>query len=156
RAWEGGVGRLWRWGPAQEGRARTPPAPPRRLSEPVPWDRQAEHAPDDAKVSWQPVFERAGSGLRGRYNESLVANAEELEDKPLDDVGHDAIRAMSAVLNAPRCWVEFTIEQGQLQYLNNRLFAHSRTPFPAGGERERSRPLIRLWNREEGRKTFHA
>ena len=87
---------------------------------------------------------------------SLVTAHEELEDKPLDDVGHDAIRAMSAVLNAPRCWVEFTIEQGQLQYLNNRLFAHSRTPFRDAEEPERRRHLIRLWNRDEGRQTFHA
>ena len=122
----------------------------------MPWDRQAEHGPDDAKVSWQPIFERTGSGLRGRYNESLVGNAEELEDKALDAAGHEAIRAMGAILNAPRCWVEFTIEQGQLQYLNNRLFAHSRTPFRDAEEPDRKRHLIRLWNRDEGRQTFHA
>src|SRR6266852_1706884 len=31
-----------------------------RLYRPLPWDRQAEHAPDDAKVSRQPVFEYDG------------------------------------------------------------------------------------------------
>src|SRR5215813_10048044 len=88
-AMEGGVSRFVSLVTAHEELERTHPALLPRLYEPVPWDRQAEHAPDDAKVSWQPIFERTGSGLRGRYNESLVANAEELEDKPLDDVGHD-------------------------------------------------------------------
>jgi hypothetical protein len=122
----------------------------------VPWDRQAEHAPDDAKVSWQPVFERAAGGLRARYNHTLVENAEDLEGKRIDQAGRDALTAMSAIMNSPAHWVEFTIEKGQLQYLNNRLFAHSRTPFRDADEPERKRHLLRLWNRDEGRQTFHA
>jgi hypothetical protein len=128
----------------------------KRLYEPVPWDRQAEHAPDDVKVAWQPVFERAAGSLRGRYNHSLVENAEDLEGKRIDQDGRDALDAMSAIMNSPAHWVEFTIEGGQLQYLNNHLFAHSRTPFRDADEPEGKRHLIRLWNRDEGRQTFHA
>ena len=63
---------------------------------------------------------------------------------------------MSAVLNSPAQWVESTIGRGQLQYLNNWLFAHSRTPFRDAADPERKRHLLRLWNRDEGRQTFHA
>lgn len=155
-ALEGGVSRFVSLVTAHEELDRTQPALLKRLYEPVPWDRQAEHAPADPKVTWQPVFERAGGGLRGRYNHSLVENAQELEGKRIDEEGRDALTAMSALLNSPAHWVEFTIERGQLQYLNNRLFAHSRTPFRDADEPERKRHLIRLWNRDEGRQTFHA
>ena len=153
---EGGVSRFVSLVTAHEELARTQPKLLERLYQPVPWDRQAEHAPDDEKVSWQSVFERTASGIRGRYNLSLIENAEELDGRPLDQTGRDAVKAMSDILNGPARWLEFTIEKGQVQYLNNLLFAHSRTPFRDAAEPERKRHLVRLWNRDEGRRTFHA
>jgi hypothetical protein len=49
-----------------------------------------------------------------------------------------------------------TIARGQLQYLDNRRFAHARTPFKDGTTPETRRHLIRLWNRDEGRRSFHG
>ena len=145
---EGGVSRFVSLVTAHEELKRQQPALLRRLYEPVPWDRQAEHAPDDAKVAHQPVFEAIAGGLRGRYNHNLVESALSLTAGSLDDEGGQALMAMSEILNSPAQWVEFTIEKGQLQYLNNRLFAHSRTPFRDADEPERRRHLIRLWNRD--------
>ena len=59
---------------------------------------------------------------------------------------------MRVIVDNPANWVEFRIEKGQLQYLNNRQFAHSRTAFkdagtPATGT---GRHMLRLWNRDEG------
>jgi hypothetical protein len=153
---EGGVSRFVSLVTAHEELGRRHPAFLDRLYRPLPWDRQAEHAPGDRKVSWQPVFERRAVGMRGRFNLSLIENGEELEGCPLDQAGRDAVKAMSDILDDPARWVEFTIEQGQIQYLNNLLFAHSRTPFRDADEPERKRHLIRLWNRDEGRQTFHA
>ena len=62
---------------------------------------------------------------------------------------------MRAVVDSPELWVEFTIERGQIQYLNNREFAHSRTDFRDAAEPNRKRHLLRVWTREEGRRTFH-
>ena len=53
-------------------------------------------------------------------------------------------------------WIELTIARGQLQYLDNRRFAHARTPFTDGGTPETRRHLIRLWTRDAGRRTFHG
>jgi alpha-ketoglutarate-dependent taurine dioxygenase len=156
RAPEGGVSRFVSLVTARDEIERRQPALLRRLHEPFPWDRQAEHAPDDDKVAHEPVFESGPAGLRCRYNHSLVENAQELTGTPLDDAGREALSVMSEILNRPDLWVEFTIERGQLQYLNNRLFAHSRTPFRDAQEPDRKRHLIRLWNRDEGRQTFHA
>jgi alpha-ketoglutarate-dependent taurine dioxygenase len=127
-----------------------------RLYRPFPWDRQAEHAPGDAKVAWQPVFTYDARGLIGRCNEALIQTGAELAGAPLDAEGREALAAMRAILDNPDFWVEFTIGRGQIQYLNNHHFAHSRTPFRDAPEPERKRHLIRLWNRNEGRRTFHG
>jgi alpha-ketoglutarate-dependent taurine dioxygenase len=153
---EGGVSRFVSLVTAHEELERRQPEVLKRLYEPFPWDRQAEHGPEDPKVARHPVFERPAGGLRGRYNHSLIENAEQLDGIRFDQDGHDALVAMSAIMNAPTNWVEFTIGKGQLQYLNNRLFAHSRTPFRDADEPEAKRHLIRLWNRDEGRQAFHA
>ena len=153
---EGGLSRFVSLVTARDELERRDPALLRRLFEPFPWDRQAEHAPDDDKIAREPVFEATTLGLLGRYNRALVESALELAQAGLDDLGRLALGAMSELLDSPALWVEFTIEKGQLQYLNNRLFAHSRTPFRDAEEPDRKRHLIRLWNRDEGRQTFHA
>ncbi len=127
-----------------------------RLYRPFPWDRQAEHAPGDDKVAWQPVFRSDGRDLVGCYNEALIANAEALTDTPLDREGREALAAMRAIVDAPERRVEFTLEKGQIQYLDNRSVAHSRSAFKDAEEPHLRRHMIRLWNRNEGRQTFHG
>jgi alpha-ketoglutarate-dependent taurine dioxygenase len=155
-AHEGGVSRFVSLVTVHEELKRRHPALVRRLYEPVPWDRQAEHTPDDAKVSRQPVFEPAARGLRCRYNQSLIENAEGLTGSRLDDEAREALQAMRGITDSPELCVEFRIEKGQIQYLNNRLFAHSRTPFRDSDVPGEQRHLIRFWNRDEGRQAFHG
>jgi alpha-ketoglutarate-dependent taurine dioxygenase len=154
-AQEGGVSRFVSLGTVHnELRRRHPDLLP-RLYRPFPWDRQAEHAPDDSKVGWQPVFEYDGRSLLGRFNERLIESGAELAGAPLDAESRDALEAMRAVVDAPELWVEFTIERGQIQFINNRAFAHSRTDFRDAPEPHRKRHLLRVWTREEGRRTFY-
>jgi alpha-ketoglutarate-dependent taurine dioxygenase len=127
-----------------------------RLYRAFPWDRQAEHAPDDEKVAWQPVFQRGGQGLLARYNEALILNGEALAGCALDGEGREALAAMREIAEAPTCRVEFTIDRGQIQYLNNHGLAHSRTAFEDWEDAPLKRHLIRLWNRDEGRPTFQG
>jgi alpha-ketoglutarate-dependent taurine dioxygenase len=126
-----------------------------RLYRPFPWDRQAEHAPEDSKVGAQPLFQYDGRSFVGRFNERLIEAGAELAGEPLDAMGKDALGAMRAIMDSPDLRVEFTIERGQIQYLNNREFAHSRTDFRDAPEPHRKRHLLRVWTREEGRRTFH-
>jgi alpha-ketoglutarate-dependent taurine dioxygenase len=127
-----------------------------RLYRPFPWDRQAEHAAADAKVAWQPVFHADSRDIVARYNETLIVSAEELTDTPLDREGRESLAAMRAIADSPELRVEFTIERGQIQYLDNRSVAHSRTAFKDAEEPHGKRHLIRMWNRNEGRQTFHG
>ena len=126
-----------------------------RLYQPYPWDRQAEHAPDDRRTGAQPIFQYDGRSFVGRFNERLIEMGAELDGVPLDAHGRDALEAMRAVVDSGELRVEFRIERGQIQYLNNREFAHSRTDFRDASDPVLKRHLIRVWTREEGRRSFH-
>lgn len=121
-----------------------------RLYRPFWWDRQAEHAPDDVRVSRHPVYQYDGHTLMARYYEDYVYKGHTLAGTELDAAGGAALAAMRAILEAPENWVEFRVEKGQLQYVNNRQFAHSRTAFGDAPGMLSQRHMLRLWNRDEG------
>jgi alpha-ketoglutarate-dependent taurine dioxygenase len=121
-----------------------------RLYRPFWWDRQAEHAPDDRRVSRHPVYQYDGHTLIARYYEDYVCNGSRLAGEELDMAGTAALVAMRATVDAPENWVEFRVEQGQLQYINNRQFAHARTAFADTSGVRSQRHMLRLWNRDEG------
>lgn len=112
------------------------------------WDRQAEHGPDDPRVSSHPVFAYDGGTLCARYYEDYVVKGHALTGDPLDEAGAEALAALRAIVDHPDHWVEFRLDRGQFQFLNNRQIAHCRTAFQ--DEPERGRHMIRVWARDEG------
>jgi alpha-ketoglutarate-dependent taurine dioxygenase len=152
----GGVSRFVSLVSAHNEMRRRHPTLLARLYRPVPWDRQAEHAPGDAKVSRRPVFSYDGRVFMACVNEKLVETGAELAGEPLDAEAREALTAMRAILDSPALAVELTIARGQVQFINNRAFAHARTDFTDAPEPEHKRHLIRLWSREEGRRSFHG
>ena len=151
-AMEGGLSRFVSLVTAHHELRRRRPDLLARLYQPFHWDRQGEHAPDAPRVSRHPVFEYEGGTLASRYYEDYIRNGSKLADAELDDEGLQALEAMREIVDDPVNWVEFRIEKGQLQYLNNRQFAHSRTAFKDAGPGQ-GRHMLRLWNRDEG--TWH-
>ena len=121
-----------------------------RLYGPFWWDRQAEHAPDDRRCCRQPVFQYDGTTLLARYYEDYIVNGYKLAGAALDPVGREALAAMRAIVEEAENWVEFRVAQGQLQYINNRQFAHARTAFLDDPSAQVHRHMLRLWNRDEG------
>jgi alpha-ketoglutarate-dependent taurine dioxygenase len=151
-AMEGGLSRFVSLVTAHHELRRRRPDLLARLYQPFHWDRQGEHAPDAPRVSRQPVFEYEGGTLASRYYEDYIRNGSKLAGAKLDDEGLRALEAVREIVDDPVNWVEFRIEKGQLQYLNNRQFAHSRTAFTDPGPGQ-GRHMLRLWNRDEG--TWH-
>jgi alpha-ketoglutarate-dependent taurine dioxygenase len=156
RAPEGGVSRFVSLADAHDTLGGRAAGLLKRLYEPFPFDRQAEHAPDDPKVEWQPVFAEKPDGPVCRYNRALIETGAELAGEAVDAEGREALDAIRELVESPQRWVELTMERGQLQYLDNRRFAHARTAFTDGADPAHKRHLIRLWNRDEGRRTFHG
>jgi len=147
----GGISRFVSLVTAHNEMAARFPALVGRLYRPFCWDRQAEHGPDAPTFARRPVYERQADGtLMGRYYEDYVHNGHRLAGEPLDDEGREALLALRGIVDDPANWIEFRIERGQFQYINNRQFAHSRTAFQDAADGSRRRHMIRLWNRREG------
>ena len=108
---EGGVSRFLSLVTVHNELRRRHPEVLPRLYQPFPWDRQAEHAPGDEKVSWQPVFQSEGRDVLARYNEALILNGEALTGVSLDPEGRQALAAMRAIVESPESAVELTIGQ---------------------------------------------
>ena len=113
------------------------------------WDRQAEHPPGEIKSSRHPVFTRNDGKLTVRHYSDYVRKGYALQGQSLDGEGEAALSAMKALVDAPENWLEFRLEQGQIEYVNNHLLAHARTAFE-DNESQGGRYLLRLWNRREG------
>jgi hypothetical protein len=125
-----------------------------RLYRPAFFDRQAEHAPTAPKVAQAPLLRFDGQRLSARLSSSLVRRGYELMDRQMDPDLADALQALDEIMRDESLWVEFIIERGQMQYLNNHDTAHFRSEFVDAEEPERKRHLIRLWYRKEGRPFF--
>jgi alpha-ketoglutarate-dependent taurine dioxygenase len=149
-ALEGGVSRFVSLCTVHNELGRRHPALLPRLYRPFPWDRQAEHAPGDQKTAWRPIFRHDGRTLAARVNEHLIETGAAFAGRPLDAEGGEALEAMREVMGGPELAVELSIERGQVQYLDNRQFAHSRTDFRDAPEPDRKRHLVRIWTREDG------
>ncbi len=121
-----------------------------RLYRPFAWDRQSEHSPEATRFAMKPVFEYENATLVARHYEDYIHKGQNLAGQPLDQPGREALLALRELIDDPARWIEFRIERGQFQYINNRQFAHSRTAFEDAPDASRSRHMLRLWNRDEG------
>ncbi len=149
-AQSGGMSRLVSLVTAHHEMRRQHPDLIERLYRPFHWDRQAEHDPDDAPYSIHPVFAYDGEELSVRYYDDYIYKGYVLAGEELDAHGEEALEALQSIVNDPAYWMEFRIDRGQLQFINNRQFAHARTLFIDDPAASRPRHLIRCWFRNEG------
>jgi alpha-ketoglutarate-dependent taurine dioxygenase len=149
---EGGISRFCSLYTVHNEMRRRHPRQLARLYRPFYYDRQAEHAPGAPKVAWAPCLRYEAGRLRARFSPALVRKGYALMETVIDAEGEDALAALAEVMKDTRLWMEFTIERGQLQYLNNQEFAHYRSEFK--DDETRKRHLIRLWFREHGRRFY--
>ena len=127
-----------------------------RLYEPVYWDRQMEHAPDDPRVSFQPVFESDGERVLANYSPYLVLAGYQMRKQPPDVHTRAALDALIEVPEREGLGKSFVFERGQVQIVNNRRIGHRRTGFEDWDEPERRRHLVRIWLRDAGRPFYHG
>ncbi len=113
------------------------------------WDRQAEHPKGESPCSRHPIYAWNGRRLAVRYYDDYIRQGHRLMNAPLGKKAAAALDAMQAVLEEPENWIEFRLEPGQIECVNNRLLAHARTAFRdrAGVE---GRHILRLWVRRTG------
>ncbi len=124
-----------------------------RLYEPFWFDRNAEHHPGDDRVLSAPMFS-FDDELKMRLALHALKNGYKLREIALDAAAVAAIEALVDLFASPNLWLEFSFEQGQLQFVNNLAIVHSRTAFEDYEAPEKKRHLVRLWLRENGDRSY--
>jgi alpha-ketoglutarate-dependent taurine dioxygenase len=155
-AMEGGVSRIVSLVSAHNEMRRGRPELLSRLYQPFYFDRQREHAPDDAMVTHHPIFEVDAERLHGRLSRFQVRNGQALAGVSLDAEGEAALDELDRIMERPDLRTDFHFEVGQMQFVNNRQIAHKRTAFRDWPEPERKRHLVRLWLRDRGRPFYNG
>ena len=122
-----------------------------RLYEPFYFDRQMEHAPNDERLSFKPVFESDGEKLFANFSPRLVEQGYDMCKEDMDARGREAVKVLEEVSERGGLGKTFGFQRGQIQIVNNKQLGHRRTEFQDWPEPERRRHLVRIWLREAGR-----
>lgn len=152
----GGTSHIVSFEAAHDALKASAPALLERLYRPFYFDRQREHAPDDAMTTHHALFEDADGRPLARLSRFQVINGQKLAGEALDDLGEAALAALEDAMNAPGMDVSFQFEPGQIQILDNRRIGHRRTGFEDWPEPDRKRLLVRLWLRDRGRRFYNG
>src|SRR5215469_2005206 len=124
-----------------------------RLHQPFWFDRQREFHPGESPVFAAPVFENSGE-LKARFSLHQINSGYTMRGEPVDPEGRAALDAMLEIFEHDRLPVDFDLEPGQIQFVDNRALGHSRTAFVDCPEPDRKRHLVRLWMRDHGRRAY--
>jgi hypothetical protein len=125
-----------------------------RLYWPYIWNRQGEH-PDDAPIcTSNPIFSNHDGAVRARFNRALQPVGYRLIGGAIDQAGMDALNTLHDILSEPDHHVDFVLAQGQIEFVNNARIAHRRTAFIDHDDAALKRHLVRIFLRDEGRRSY--
>jgi hypothetical protein len=126
----------------------------RRLYEPFYWNRQGEHADGDAICTFNPVFSVIDGVVRARFNRGLQPIGYRLLGQEIDAEGMEALNTLFAIMGEPDNHVSFDLEPGQMEFIANSRMCHSRTTYQDHDDPDRRRHLVRIFLRDEGKRSF--
>jgi alpha-ketoglutarate-dependent taurine dioxygenase len=115
------------------------------LTQPLHVDRRGGVREGEAPTVLRPVIEWDASELILRYLRYWIEAGHEKVRQPLALDQRTALDVLDEVLKRPDLRVEFSLEPGQMYFINNRWILHNRTAFDDHPELERRRHLVRLW-----------
>jgi len=125
-----------------------------RLYRPFCWNRLGEHNADEPGVGSAPVYAWNGSRLVCRFNRRLIQAGHEIAGVPLDQEGREALDTLYGILDEPGFALGYTLAPGQIQWMDNWALVHHRTAFVDWDEPDRRRHLVRIYLRDQGRRTY--
>src|SRR6201997_1038307 len=92
------------------------------------FDRQREFRPGVSAIFSAPVFEHAGE-LKARFSAHQIGGGYVLRGEAMDRDGDAAGGGMLDIFEEDGLSVDFDLEPGQIQLVDNRALGHSRTAF---------------------------
>jgi hypothetical protein len=125
-----------------------------RLYEPFWFDRQREFHPGESPVFAAPVFDCGAAELKARFSIHQINSGYALRGEPVDPAGEASLGALLDVVEDEALSLDFDLEPGQLQFVDNRALGHSRTAFVDDPDPAKKRHLVRLWLRDHGRRAY--
>src|SRR5271167_2475940 len=124
-----------------------------RLYESFWFDRQREFHAGESPIFAASAFD-GGAEVKARFSVHQINSGYALRGEPLDEAGDAALSAMLEIFEDEALSVDFDLEPGQLQFVDNRALGHSRTAFVDYPEPQARRHLVRLWLRDGGRRAY--
>lgn len=118
------------------------------LLQPMHVDRRGGVREGESPTVLRPIATWDGSELILRYLRYWIEAGHEKVGQPLTADQRRALDVLDEVLKRPALRVEFSLEPGQMYFINNRWILHNRTAFDDYPELEQRRHLVRLWLRK--------
>lgn len=153
KAAEGGVSKFVSFYTVHNEMLRNHPDLLPRLYEPFYQDRQGDFRPGEPQVLRKPIFSYDNE-LRSRYSHFTIPAGYASAGVAFDGEARAAFDAITAIVDNPSLYCQFTIEPGQLQIVNNRTIGHGRGEYVDSSDPDKRRHLLRLWHRDWGRKSY--
>jgi alpha-ketoglutarate-dependent taurine dioxygenase len=144
-AQSGGVSQVVSGLTAVEALRREHPEALATLCRPFHVDRRGGVRAGEALTVLRPAIEREGPVPLFRYLRYWIEAGHEKAGAPLTLAQREALDRLDEVLNRPPLRAEFSLEPGQVYFVNNRWILHNRTAFEDHPEPDRRRHLVRLW-----------
>lgn len=118
------------------------------------WDRQGQFPAGEESVISEPVFTFDGKRLTARLSHHMIYGGFVKKETEVDAESKAALDAMQAVFEMKEYQFDFNMERGQIQYVQNLEVGHARTNFVDFEEPELRRCYVRLWLRDQGRRSY--
>lgn len=115
------------------------------LSQPFHVDRRGGVKEGEPTTVQVPVIEWVGGELIFRYLRYWIEVGHEKVGKPLTSEQVRAMDVLDETMQRRDLIAEFSLQRGQMFFMNNRWILHNRTAFEDYPEPERRRHYVRLW-----------
>lgn len=91
------------------------------------------------------VYARRGAEVSSYYHVNYALRAADAGDAVLSALQREALEEMQRLASSERFYLDMSIGEGDIQFLNNRVTIHGRDDYVDHPELERRRHMLRLW-----------
>jgi len=121
--------------------------------------RRGEEKPGDLPYTPYrvPVYSNTDGKVSARYVRTYVEAGEAAAGRPMGGPELAVLDRFEEVTKRPELMLEFTLQPGEIYFINNYTILHARTAFDDGdAEEDRRRHLLRLWLEVPQMRPVHA
>jgi hypothetical protein len=102
-----------------------------------------------------PVYSNTDGKVSARYVRTYVEAGEAAAGRPMGEAELAVLDCFEEISKRPEFMLEFTLQPGEMYFLNNYTILHARTAFDDYDEEDRRRHLLRLWLEAPWMRTVH-